>query len=125
MDVYLRLRESERWSGAALFSRILAAFAREAGADKRVLLVLDGVGWHGAGEVEILPSVTLEFLPRYSPELQPAERVWPLINEAVANTHFDNLAAVDQALAARYCALANDPERLKAITWFHWWPQFA
>jgi transposase len=113
--------------GAALFSRILAAFAREigAGADKRILLLLDGAGWHGAGEVDIPAGVTLEFLPPYSPELQPAERLWPLTNEAVANTHFADLTAVDQALADRCCALANAPERLKAVTWFQWWPQFA
>lgn len=113
--------------GAVLFSRILAAFAREVGAgvDKRILMVLDGAGWHGAGAVEIPAGVTLEFLPRYSPELQPAERLWPLTNEAVANTHFADLQAVDQALDDRCCALANEPSRLKAVTWFHWWPQFA
>lgn len=27
----------------------------------------------------------MEFLAPYSPELQPAERLWPLTNEAVAN----------------------------------------
>ncbi|MBP2312943.1 IS630 family transposase [Azospirillum soli] len=113
--------------GTALFSKILTAFARDvgAGADKRILLVLDGAGWHGAGEVEIPAGTTLEFLPHYSPELHPAEHLWPLSNEAVANTLFEDLSAVDQALADRCCALANAPGRLKAITWFHWWQQRA
>lgn len=68
---------------------------RTAPAGKRVLLVLDGAGWHGAGEVEPPNCVALEFLPPYSLELQPAERLWPLTNEAVANTHFAGLEAVD------------------------------
>jgi transposase len=29
--------------------------------------------------------IRLEFLPPYSPELQPAEHLWPLINEPLAN----------------------------------------
>ncbi|HYG89953.1 MAG TPA: hypothetical protein VD978_27285 [Azospirillum sp.] len=53
------------------------------------------------------------------------QHLWPLTNEAVANTYFADLDAVEQALADRRCALANDPERLKAAIWFHWWPQFA
>jgi len=87
--------------------------------------MLDGAGWHGAREVEIPEGVTLEFLPRNSPELQPDERFWPLTNEAVANTHFADLEAVDRALADRCCALANAPERPRAATWFYWWPKFA
>ncbi|MCM8735417.1 hypothetical protein M5E06_14730 [Azospirillum sp. A1-3] len=57
-------------------------------------MVLDGAGRDGAGEVEIPDSIILEFLPRYAPERQPAERLWPLINEAVDSTHLANVEAV-------------------------------
>jgi hypothetical protein len=33
-------------------------------------------------------EITLAFLPPYSPELQPAERLWSLVDEPVANKHF-------------------------------------
>jgi transposase len=61
--------------------------AREVGCakDKRIVLVLDQASWHTAKEVELPEGIHLEFLPARSPELQPAERLWPLINEAVAN----------------------------------------
>jgi transposase len=71
-----------------LFSMTLNEFAREVGAgkDKRVLLlVVDQAGWHTGKEVEVPEGIHLEFLPSGSPELQPAERLWPLTNEAVAN----------------------------------------
>ena len=62
----------------------MADFAREfqLNQNKRVLLVLDRAGWH------IFRQLTLPeglFLPAYSPELQPAERLCPLTNEVVAN----------------------------------------
>ena len=70
-----------------LFSLALEEFAREVGAgeDKHVLLVVDQAGWHTGGEVRLPEGVHLEFLPSGSAELQPAERLWPLSNEALAN----------------------------------------
>jgi transposase len=54
-------------------------------------LVLDKAGWHTGGEVELPQGIHLEFLPSHSPELQPAERLWPLTNEALAKRLFENL----------------------------------
>jgi hypothetical protein len=67
----------------ALFSALLASFAAEVGAgvDKHVILVLDGAGWHVAKDLEVPEGVELMFLPPYSPQIQPAERLWPLTNE--------------------------------------------
>jgi len=111
----------------ALFGALLAAFAREVGAgpNKRVLLVLDGAGWHVSQDVDIPNGIALEFLPPYSPELQPAERLWPLTNEPIANQHFARLNDLDEVLADRCCSLADDPDRIRAETLFHWWPVFA
>jgi transposase len=63
-----------------LFSMALREFAKEVGAgeERRILLVVDKAGWHTGGEVEIPEGIHLEFLPSGSPELQPAERLWPL-----------------------------------------------
>jgi len=40
----------------------------------------------------------LEFMPSHSPELQPAERLWPLTNEAVANQLFQTLDDLEEVL---------------------------
>jgi len=73
---------------AKVFSLALSHFACEVGAgkDRSILLVLDQAGWHTGGEVEVPEGIELEFLPARSPELQPAERLWPLANERVAKT---------------------------------------
>ena len=111
----------------ALFAAVLARFAEAvgAGAAKTVILVLDNAGWHGGGRLEPPEGVRLVFQPPYSPELQPAERLWPLAREAVANQHFAGLADLDAALAERCLALRDQPEAVKAHTHFPWWPEAA
>src|SRR3954452_754618 len=113
-------------ANTAMFSAILAAFAREVGAgpDTLVVLVLDGAGWHVATDLVVPDGIHLEFLPPYSPELQPAEHLWPLINEPLANRHFTTLADLDQALGERCCDLADDDDRIRSSTQFHWCPAF-
>jgi hypothetical protein len=111
----------------ALFSAVLARFAAAVGAgpDKRVILVPDGAGWHAGAGLAVPEGVHLAFLPPYPPELQPAEHLWPLTNEAVANRHFASLAALDAALAERGLALGDQPEAITTATRFHWWPEAA
>jgi DDE superfamily endonuclease len=111
----------------ALFSAVLARFAVAVGAGphKRILLVLDGAGWHVSADLVVPEGIRLVFLPPYTPELQPAEHLWPLTNEAVANRHFASIAELSRALARRCRALTAQPDILRANTLFHWWPKAA
>ena len=102
----------------------LAAFARDEGinAAQRAVLVVDQAGWHVGGDLALPDGIDLVFLPAYSPELQPAERLWPLVDEPVANRAFPNLDALEAVLVERCRTLEADPDRLKAHTHYHWWP---
>ena len=128
---FVRPRTGESWwcllptVSAAAFSLALAAFARDEGIgpDRRAVLVLDRAGWHRAKDLAVPEGVHLAFLPAYSPELQPAERLWPLVDEPVANRAFAALAALGAALAARCRVLAADRATVRAHTRFHWWPR--
>ena len=110
-----------------LFSMALNEFAKEMGVGekKRILLVVDKAGWHTGGEVEIPEGIDLEFLPSGSPELQPAERLWPLTNEAVANGIFEEIEEIEEALMERCVELYAQSESIRALTNYHWWPQAA
>jgi transposase len=112
---------------AEVFSIALEHFAREVGASKRrrILLVLDGAGWHKANKPRVPEGIHLEFLPSHSPELQPSERLWPLSNEAVANRHFETIEELEQALSERCVALGDQPETIRSYTRYHWWPEVA
>jgi transposase len=71
----------------------------------------------------VLPEgIHLLFLPPYSPELQPCERLWPLTNESVANASFRTLDDLEIALAKRCVVLQDQPEVIRSLTHFHWWP---
>ena len=102
----------------------LATFAQDEGIDAahRVVLVVDQAGWHSSGKVVLPEGMHLVFLPAASPELQPAERLWALVDEPVANRAFAKLAALEALLVERCRTLEADPERLAAHTHFHWWP---
>jgi transposase len=110
-----------------LFSLALGEFAKEveAGEEKRILLVVDKAGWHTGGEVQIPEGIHLEFLPNGSPELMPAERLWPLTNEALANGYFEEIEEIEQALLERCVQLLDQAESIKVLTNYHWWPQTA
>jgi len=102
----------------------LRIFAEEVGAGpgNRIVLVLDRAGWHTSKGLEVPEGVHLVFLPPNSPELQPAERLWPLLNEVIANRAFDSLDELEDCLAVRCNELDTQPEVTKGRVDYHWWP---
>lgn len=109
---------------SAWFNQALANFAQEvgAGAHKRILLVVDGAGWHCSQTVVVPEGIHLEVLPPYSPELQPAERLWRLADEPLANRCLDTLDELETILGERCRTLLTMQDDIKALTHYHWWP---
>lgn len=108
-------------------SAVLGAFAREraaapGAAAPEVDLVLDGAGWHTSPKVSVPAGVSLVPLPAYSPELQPAEHLWPVIDEAVANRLATDLVELESWVAERCVELSEERERVRSLTQFRWWP---
>ena len=52
-------------------------------------------------QLEVPEGIHLLPLPPYSPELQPAERLWPLVNEPLANEAFETIAEVEELVEQR------------------------
>lgn len=107
-----------------VFTIALEHFAQAVGAspDRRIIVVLDRAGWHSSQMLVIPDGIHLVFLPPYSPELQPCERLWPLSNEAISNCRFETLDELQEAQAERCVALQNDATCIRHATLFHWWP---
>ncbi len=101
-----------------LFSRVLADFARHFGIGKykRVALVVDQAGWHTSEKVEVHVGIHLIPLPPYSPELQPAERLWTLTNEPVANRSFETRVAVGGGFGS---TLSDVAQATRVYPWSH------
>lgn len=102
----------------------LAAFARDEGIDARhrAVLMLDGAGWHGSPALAVPEGIDLVRLPPLSPELQPVERVWTLLDEPIANRVFADLDDLEAVLVARCQTLRADLATIQAHTCFSWWP---
>ena len=105
------------WMEAAL-----AEFARWAdpGGVKLLVVLVDNAGWHVAKRLARPPNVVLHPLPPCTPELQPAEPLWPLLREAVANEGYDELAAMEPVLVDRCRWLIENPEVVRGAVGFGW-----
>ena len=108
----------------AYFARVLADFAAAAGAGpaKRIVLQLDGAGWHGPKNLAVPDGIRLVFQPRYSPELQPAEHLWAFVDEPLVNRYFETIEALDEVVANRCLELISQQDMIRDSTLFHWWP---
>jgi transposase len=105
-------------------SRLLRALAEELGLgpQRHLVLVVDKAGWHQSKQLVLPDGLHLAPLPAYSPELQPTERVWPLVREALANRHWSQLEALGDKVDQRCQYLMEHPEEIQKNTCFHWWP---
>src|SRR3954454_23664767 len=105
------------------FAALLALFAREAGAgrDRILVLELDSAGWHTEPNLVVPDGIRPVSLPPYSPELHPAEHLWPALDEPLANQYFATLADLEHVVTERCRVLNHD--QLKPGTNFHWWPK--
>lgn len=106
------------------FNLALKCFAKAVGASKEkiILLVIDRAGWHMSEQVELPAGIYLEPLPPYSPELQPAERLWALADEPLVNKSFSSLDELEEILCKRCQILSQLPSQIQAVTNYHWWP---
>lgn len=58
---------------------------------RKIHLILDKAGYHRAAEVKRMAkklSIKLHYLPPYSPNLNPIERLWKVMNEHARNNQF-------------------------------------
>jgi transposase len=44
--------------------------------NKEIFLIMDGAGWHKSNALKIPSNIDIIYLPPYSPELNPVERLW-------------------------------------------------
>ena len=80
----------------------------------------DNAGWHRSQKVQIPLGIEVEFLPPYSPELQPAERLWKLVDEPLVNECFESLDEIEELLVKRCNILSNMKEEIRSLTNYHW-----
>lgn len=101
------------------FATFLDAFGT-ATAGERVGLILDGSGSHRAAIAWPAHVVPLP-LPRYSPELNPAEQLFRVLRPKLANRIFATLADLEAELTTHLQPFWDHPATLTRLTGYPWW----
>ena len=100
-------------------------FAASLPEDVIALLVLDGATWHRSPKLDVPDNLRLLFLPPYTPELNPAEHLWPPLREITANQTFADIDALEARLAERCVWLSKHPDKVARSTSFRGYQQSA
>jgi hypothetical protein len=121
----LTRREAARFDGATFWTFLKQLRQVSAHAQRRVVVILDNARYHHARlhhawRQEATAAFQLYYLPPYSPDLNPSERVWKLTRRLCThNCYFPALDVLTTAVEAQFAAWAipNDTlRRLCAIT---------
>ena len=88
---------------------------------ERIIMVLDGAGWHRSAALKVPLNMRLLVPPPYAPELNPVEHIWDELREKYFhNKVFDSIDALEDQLAIGLVALEDDPARVKSIVSWDW-----
>lgn len=90
-------KETDKFNGMTFWSFLQQLRAISAGSGRRVIAITDNAKYHHANlhkqwREQQAPEFVLDYLPPYSPELNPIERVWKRTRRnCVHNVYFPNL----------------------------------
>ena len=88
---------------------------------ERIIMILDGAGWHKSKLLKVPHNMRLVSLPPYSPELNPVEHIWDELQEkSFHNRVFDSLDSLEDHLEESLRNLEHDPERIHSIVSWPW-----
>lgn len=118
---FVAARELERFDGLKTwaFLRRLRQASRWAG--RRVIVIVDNAKYHHATlhlewRLSQEPAFQLVFLPAYSPELNPVERVWKLVRrKCLHNRYFATLQLVTEVVESQFQCWERGSEELQKL----------
>lgn len=109
--------EALYWETPFVNNLIFEAFLEELSQKnlrKYIILVIDNAGFHACQNIKIPENIHLLRIPPYSPELNPAEKVWQYMKDRLAIKFNDTI----EDLQKRVTKLVNTMDNLiiKSIT---------
>jgi transposase len=118
---FFRRRESGRFNGQTFWDSLKALHEISAIEGRRVVAISDNAKYHharlhGIWRQERAPAFELDFLPPYSPELNPIERVWKLTRRlCLHNRYFGFLDSVVEAVEYQFQQWSDGNETLRRL----------
>jgi len=99
---------------SASFAAFLQYLASHRNRRRRTVLILDNAGYH---HPPLCPQcLHLDYLPPYSPELNPIERVWKLLRRLrIHNQYFETLDHLVREVSEQLVLWASPNDALKRL----------
>jgi transposase len=119
-DGCLVTQQAKRFN-ADTFETFLQGLTRRARKGRKILLVVDNARWHKAQALapwlrQHSHIVRLDFLPPYSPELNPIERVWKLTRRLCThNRYFEVLEELVHTVQEQFQLWYHPNETLRRL----------
>jgi len=89
--------------------------------DERIVMVIDGAGWHRSDALKAPENIYLLKLPPYAPELNPIEHVWDELREKFFhNRVFKSLDALEDHLVLALKTFEESPITVSSIVSWPW-----
>lgn len=113
--------QQEKTFDASSFQAFLKQLLRHLRNGRKIVVVLDNARWHHAKILqpwlwEHRYVLALDFLPPYSPDLNPVERVWKMTRRLCThNRYFASLEEVTQVLNNQFLLWRNPNSELKRL----------
>jgi transposase len=101
-------RETDKFNGATFLLFLKALYRASVTGPRRAILITDNARYHHARlhrewREEQANKFVLDYLPPYSPDLNPIERVWKLTRrQCLHNRYFPRLGEVIDALETQF-----------------------
>ena len=118
---FVHQRETDKFN-AESFWKFMKCLKRVSGrSGRRAVVIIDNARYHHARlhkdwREENKSEFALSFLPPYSPELNPIERVWKLVRRlCLHNRYFPELDHVIQTVEDRFALWADSSESLRRL----------
>ena len=114
-------RETGRFNGETFWEFLRQLREATVAPNRRVVLISDNAQYHRSGlhlswRQQHYSQFALDFLPPYSPELNPIERVWKLTRRlCLHNCYFGFLESVAEAVEGQFAEWLKPNETLRRL----------
>lgn len=114
-------REPGKFTGATFYEFLRQLRQASRGTGRKVVIITDNASYHRSQFHQpwrelLADHFVLDFLPPYSPELNPIERVWKLTRRrCLHNRYFANLAEVISAVEGEFARWTISNETLRRL----------
>ena len=135
MSATSRLRSSAPYAGyatpvsrtrldTAAMNLFLAELGQAVAPGAHGIVLMDKAGWHTASDLVVPENLSLVFLPPYSPELNPIERLWlHLRDNRLSHCVFQTTGEIVDTCCDAWNWLLGQTGRIRSLCSYPWLEQ--